>query len=70
MASSITVPVSSLYHLVAQMSNDKMNYVSLMILDEEEDEDGKMMPPSLALSAYKSSDPDFETDYGEIEAVE
>lgn len=34
---SITVSVSALYHAVAQISNDRVNYVELTIYDAEDD---------------------------------
>lgn len=63
MADSITIKVSELYDLVKKMKDDRMDFVELLILDEEEDEtDSSIIPRTLSFSATakKSS---FSTDY-------
>ena len=44
-----------------------MEYVQLSVLDP--DDDGEIIPAALSASGFKSSMPDFRTDYEEIEHI-
>lgn len=64
----IVIPVSSLISLVKELETDKMEYVSLSMLEPEEF-DGDIIPASLLVSGFKSSTPNFHTDYETIEHI-
>ena len=64
----IIVPVSELLSLAQELDADKMDYVELSIMEPLE-EDGDIIPANLWASGFKSSMPDFRTDYDVIEHV-
>lgn len=64
----IIVPVSELLSLAQELNADKMDYVELFIMEPLE-EDGDIIPANLSASGFKSSMPNFRTDYDEIEHV-
>ena len=65
---NIVVPVSALLKLAKELEADGMEYVQLSILDPDDDE-GEIIPAALSASGFKSSTPDFRTDYEEIEHI-
>lgn len=65
---NIVVPVSALLKLAKELEADGMEYVQLSILDPDDDE-GEIIPTALLASGFKSSTPDFRTDYEEIEHI-
>lgn len=60
----ITVKVSDLCELVAQLKADKMQYARLVLLEADED-----LPASVICSAIKSEASDQVVDYDSIDAV-
>lgn len=64
----ITVKVSELENMVAEMKADKMKLV--VITFEDPDTDGEPLPACLTFHATTSRHAPELVDYGEIEAVE
>lgn len=64
----IVISVSSLLSLAKELETDKMDFVSLSILEPQEF-DGDIIPASLLASGFKSSMPDFRTDYDAIDHI-
>ena len=64
---NIVVPVSALLKLAKELEEDGMEYFQLSVLDP--DDDGEIIPAALSASGFKSSMPDFRTDYEEIEHI-
>lgn len=65
---NIVIPVSALLKLANELESDGMEYVQLSVLDSDDD-DGEIIPACLWASGFKSSAPDFHTDYEEIEHI-
>ena len=70
MRDTITIPVSALINLANELKADNMDYVDLYIMDVDELDDGDIIPITLSSSGFKSSTPDFKTDYDYIEHVD
>ena len=66
---SIVIKVSDLYSLAKQLKDDKMEYVHLLLLEEDCD-DNERIPPSIAVTATKGKDSLYDFDYDGIQAVE
>lgn len=60
----LTVKVIDLWSVANLMKSDKMKYVTVDIIDEDDDS-----PASLSFSAVKSLDDFEEVDYDPVEAI-
>lgn len=62
---TITVKVSELYEQIKLMKNDKMDYVTLSILEPKPEED---IPASIYLTAYQKNE-SVEIDYESVDSI-
>lgn len=60
----LTVKVIDLWSIANLMKSDKMKYVTVDIIDEDDDS-----PASLSFSAVKSLEDSEEIDYAPVEAI-
>ncbi len=67
---SIWVNANELYQIIRHMRRDNISAVCLRIREPVDDGDDDPLPATLELSGIKSSDPDVEIDYTDMDGLE